>query len=561
MHAHPYMDWKKRPAVFCIVIHSKGAYSTSVISVEPFSASSPLPITVGPTHRLLTEGNPIYRHVYVVAPNPYPAMEQPNIVLLVLDAVRVDHVGCYGYERNTTPNIDELARRGVKYANAFAPSIWTPAVHGAIFTGQYPSHTGTYGNSLAIPDHLETLPEALREAGYRTFAASAGAHIRRDRGYDRGVDQYVETRRISPELGFVRKLLTDRSFQKQVSFSLRAGPDDKTLFKFDRLKRFAKESKNGGSPFFAFVNAKTAHSPYNPPRPYKGLFCEELERPRWEVLERILSALDQPTQTVAGQDDDTLLQVARTGGDGILAGRKELTDEEWAIIEAWYDGAIRYMDDQIGSLVDELNEIDAFENTLLVVTSDHGENFGDHGLTRHVFCLYDSLLQVPLIVSPPSRHAMDDVVTNQVSLIDLYPTFLDVAGADLPTYDHSTSLYPFDDRQFHEYTFAEYAGYEGPANRLKRKYPNVDTTNLARTIQSVRTDEYKLIRDERGEVELYRWREDETEHNDLADKEPEMVGTLSEVLESSLGTLRVEGELENSTDEDLQEQLKALGYR
>ena len=488
-------------------------------------------------------------------------MEQPNIVFLVLDAVRADHVGCYGYGRNTTPNIDALAERGVRYANAFAPSIWTPAVHGAIFTGRYPSHTGAYGNSLAIPDRYETLPEALRKAGYRTFAASAGAHIRRDRGYDRGVDQYVETRRISPELGFLRKLLTDRSYRKQVSFSLRAGPDDKTLFKLDRLKRFARRSKGEGRPFFAFVNAKTAHSPYNPPRPYKGIFCEEFDRPRWEVLERILDTLDFPTQTVVGQDDDRLREVARTGGDGILAGQKELTDEEWDVIEAWYDGAIRYMDNRVGSLVDELKEIGAFENTLFVVTSDHGENFGDHGLTRHVFCLYDSLLHVPLIVSPPKGQYADAVVDNQVSLIDLHPTFLDVAGAQSPNYDHSTSLYPFEDRQFHEYTFAEYAGYEGPANRLKRKYPTADTAALSRTIQSVRSDEYKLIMAEDGGVELYRWRNDGTEQNDVADQEPDLVGTLSDVLERSLGTLRVESELEHSTDEDLQEQLEALGYR
>ena len=163
---------------------------------------------------------------------------QPNILFLVTDALRIDHCSTYGYERETTPAMTRLAEEGVRYNNAFAPSIWTPTVHGAIFTGKYPSHTGIYANSLGIPDELETLSEALKGQGYRTFAASAGAHIRESRGYARGVDEYVETRRINPDLGFAQKVLSDRSFAKQVGLSLTRGPDDKTWYKYDRLKRF-----------------------------------------------------------------------------------------------------------------------------------------------------------------------------------------------------------------------------------------------------------------------------------------------------------------------------------
>lgn len=488
-------------------------------------------------------------------------MENPNIVFLVLDDVRSDHVGCYGYDRPTTPNIDVLAREGVRYANAFSPSIWTPTVHGAVFTGQYPSHTGIYGNTLAIPDEFPTLPERLQAARYRTFAASAGAHIRRDRGYDRGVDEYVETRRIAPELGVLRKMLTDRSYAKQVGYSLTAGPDDKTLYKFDRLRRFARESVADGEPFFGFVNLKTAHSPFNPPRPYKGMFCGDFDRPRWEIVERMLAKLGRRPQSIEGWDDDKLLSVGRSGGDEVLAGEVELTEQEWDIIEAFYDGAVRYLDDRIGAFVDALREAGAYEETLLVVTSDHGDNFGDHGYTGHAFCLYDSLLDVPLVVSPPGGEPSGLVVDNQVTLIDLHPTFLEAAGVEPPAYEPASSLLPFEDRQFHEFTFAEYAGFSGPKSRLERKFPEFETTHLARTLQSVRSTNYKLIVDSDGSEELYEWQEDSGEMNDLSTERPEVCAELRNVIDEELGELRLDGSIDEPEDPDLREQLENLGYR
>lgn len=488
-------------------------------------------------------------------------METPNIVFLVLDAVRADHVGCYGYDRETTPNIDAIADSAVRYTNAFSPSIWTPTVHAAIFTGTYPSHSGIHGTALGIREDLETLPETLQAAGYRTFAASAGAHIRQDRGYDRGIDEYVETRRITPDLGSLRKVLTDRSFAKQVVFSLNAGPDDKSLYKFDRFERFASRCASDGDPFFGFVNVKTAHSPFNPPRPYKELFCKDLERPRWEAIERALGALGRQPQSIRGFDDEDIRRVAHSGGDEVMAGEIDLDEAEWDVVEAWYDGAIRYLDERVGSFVERLRSLGVYEDTLLVITADHGDNFGDHGLTGHSFSLYDSLLHVPLVVSPPGAESPGRTVDNQVSLLDLHPTFLEVAGETPPENEFATSLVPFDDRQFHEYTFAEYAGYEAPKSRLERKYPNMDTAHLARTLQAVRDDEYKLVVGSDGTAELYAWRDDPGETTDLSEAEPDVVEALRDVLEESLAELRTDADLEVPEDPDLQAQLEHLGYR
>jgi len=491
-------------------------------------------------------------------------MTAPNILFLVLDAVRVDHASTYGYERETTPTMSELADDGVRYDHAFAPSIWTPTVHGAVFTGKYPSHTGIYGNSLGIPDDYETLPESLQRQGYRTFAASAGAHIRAGRGYDRGIDEFVETRRISPDVDFFRKVATDRSFAKQVLFSLTRGPDDKTQYKYDRLERFVDRSIDDGDPFFGFINAKTAHNPFNPPRPYKELFSDGFDRPKWEFLERIRGQLGLGTQRLQHHDTEKLRQVSNSGGDGVMVDDVEMTEEEWDVIRAWYDGAIRYLDDVVGQLVAHLKERDVYEDTLIVMTADHGDNFGDHGLARHAFCLYDSLLHVPMVIKPPATGDTASVagraIDEQVSLVDLHPTFLEAAGAAVPDYEHSESLLDFEQRRYHDFTFGEYAGFEGSIQRLQRKYPDFDATGFARTIQSVRDDEHKLIVDSDGNRELYAWRADPGETENLADERLDVVDDLEAELEESLNPLDSPGDFATPDDPELEEQLRDLGY-
>jgi arylsulfatase A-like enzyme len=486
--------------------------------------------------------------------------DRPNVLFLVLDAVRTDHVSCYGYERETTPNIDALAADGVRYENAIAPSIWTPTVHGAIFTGQYPSHTGIYGNSLGIPKDVETVPEAFKAQGYTTFAASAGAHIRADRGYARGIDDYVETRRIAPDADFVHKTLSDRSFAKQVTFSLTRGPDDKTYYKYDRLKRFVDGAIDDDRPFFGFINAKTAHSPFNPPRPYKGKYLDGFDRPRYEFLERLYDCLGRRTQTVDGFDDNKLRDVAHSGGDEVLAGEIEMSDAEWDVVKAWYDGAINYLDHRVGDLVDFLRRRGVFDDTMVVVCADHGDNFGDHGLTNHIFCLYDSLVRVPMVISPPADGPSGRVVDAQVSLVDLEPTFREAADAPLRDYPHTESLLDFEDRTYHDYTFAEYAGFDGPIKRLQRKFPGFDATQFARPMQSIRDETHKLIVDSEGERELYEWRTDRGELTNLVDERPTVADRLESALRDRMDPLEMPEAFEEPDDPELNQQLKDLGY-
>ncbi|WP_302080894.1 sulfatase [Salinibaculum rarum] len=479
-------------------------------------------------------------------------MSRPNIVLLVLDAVRSDHVSAYGHDRPTTPNIDKLAEEGTRYRNAFANSNWTGTSHGTIFTGRLPSNSGIHGDHQELPDGEKTLPEAVKEEGYRTFAMSAGAHIRKERGYDRGVDAFKETYRIDPSRKFAARLFTDPPLRRQTAFTATRGPDDKTLYKFETLKRWIAANEE---PFFAFINAKTAHHPYNPPRPSKSRFCPDLERPRFQLTEELFGDEFGERQTLPGTDFERLQRLSYQYP--IISDELNPTDEEWEIIQSWYDGAIHYLDRRVGEFVDWLRNRGQLEETYVIVTADHGEYFGEHGLEKHYYGLYEPVLRVPLIVRGPESDDGQDI-RSMVSLADLYPTIVELASGEAPKPPHSRSLAPFEDAPDHDHVFAE-LGAVNPSGIL-RHHPEFDDSGYGIPTQVVRDDRYKLHARTDDSIELYDWKSDPDETKDLSETYPNVVERLRSAINEELGTLSEAALSEDIKDDRLREHLQDLGY-
>lgn len=310
-------------------------------------------------------------------------------------------------------------------------------------------------------------------------------------------------------------------------------------------------------PIFAFANFKTAHSPYkNAPEPYKSYFTDDSIRPTNPLLDiAYREFLDRTPEKIDGLEYGRLSQLANDFP--LLTNQSEPTDQEWQVILDWYDGAIRYMDQKVGLILDELSKANELNNTWIIVTADHGELFGEHGLESHIFSLYDTLLRVPLIIRPPGGG--HNTVSEMCSWIDLYPTICEIAGADYPDRNHAKSLLPVGSNPDHDHIYAEVSRKYPP--KVKHNHPDFELIKQNGPLQSVRNELWKLIQFHSGDVELHNWADDPSEMTDCSDSHPTVVKRLQNQLDTELGDMDLSSHHETTvTSADVRDRLEHLGY-
>jgi arylsulfatase A-like enzyme len=307
-----------------------------------------------------------------------PAPERRNLIVISIDSLRADHVGCYGYAAPTTPSLDRLAAEGVVFRRAYAPSPWTLPSHASLFTGLEPAAHGVDHGQAHLADGATTLAELLRERGHRTAAVVCAPLLRRKFGLDQGFDTYDVELIGKNYLEARRAKVADRVTDKALAL-VDAAPD---------------------RPFFLFLHYWDPHYDYNPAQAYLDLFDPGYVGP--------VDGLDIHDRT-----DLTAAMPAR----------------DLQHLVARYDAEIRWTDAEIGRLLDGLRARGRDRDTAVVVTSDHGEEFLDHGGTGHTRTCYEEVLRIPLIARVPWLAAGPRVVDEHVSLLDLYPTILDLLGA------------------------------------------------------------------------------------------------------------------------------------
>ncbi len=301
----------------------------------------------------------------------------PNVILISLDTLRADHLGCYGYPRATSPFLDSLAEESALFENTYAQSPWTLPSHlSLLFSLNSASHQ-VYFNDQKINATLPSLASYLRERGFLTCGFSAGGYVSRIYGFAKGFDWYD-----NPTKGHKKPQGKDGAERLY---------DVTARWLDDHLDR----------PFFLFLHTYQIHDPYVSPPPWNSMFIEQDEA-EWTGL--ALHALLQEE----GQD-------------------RVFTPEERANIVALYDGEIRYTDEMLlKPLVAQLKKLGIYDNTLLIVTSDHGEEFAEHGGWLHGQTLYDEAIRVPLLIKFPRSEHPGRRVSARVRLIDILPTVLDV---------------------------------------------------------------------------------------------------------------------------------------
>lgn len=484
---------------------------------------------VGATALLLASsfalGRPSTPAVEAASPVPGHA-KRPNVLLIVMDTVHADHLGIYGYQRDTTPNLKELAADSTVYTNAISASDITLSSHASLFTGMYPSWHGAYCDprnaayGRAISERYPTVAELLRAAGYQTKGVAANLYLRADFGLERGFDQFRIPRPV-PMLAAENGFMLRRGFRQGLSFLFDTAQFDRLYAMGEDINTelFAELSQvDPDRPVFTFVNYMDAHFPYLPPAPYDTRFPGR-----------------RPATT---QDDlETQQHVLVTGGSA-PGYRSHCVSQ--------YDGGIAYVDRQIGQVVSWLKRRGAYENTMIIITSDHGEAFGQRQRVGHANSPYQNLLHVALIVKYPgqTRRGTED---RPVSLTDVAPTILETATVSVPASMQGRSLNQSADREIYSETFPCPVAHS----------PDCPNGCTARAIFS---GPYKFITTSNGRRELFDLDNDPAEARNLYIQQPERATQLSDRLSLWMKSMpQASRETHTLSPEDLR-RLKSLGY-
>ncbi|UCH35527.1 MAG: sulfatase [Armatimonadota bacterium] len=417
-----------------------------------------------------------------------------NVLLLDIDTLRADHLGCYGYARKTSPNLDALAAQGALCEKLYAPAVPTQPSHTTMYTGQYPITHGivSHGGAASLADDAPFLPELLQKAGYTTCAVDTMRAMKP--WFARGYEFYVD-----PSAG-----LEHRHAATCERVNARAIP---------WLRQHADER------FFLYVHYWEPHTPYLPPARYRGLFYD-----------------GDPTDP----KHDTLAAIYRQPfGEWWLESwfsqfPQPLRDAEYIV--AMYDGEIRYADDGVGELLAALDDTADADDTLVLVFSDHGENMYHHDVFFDHHGLYEGVIHCPLVVRWPGRVAAGTRVPHLVQHTDLAPTLLDAAGVEIPQAIEGRSLVPLITAESHA--------------PLHDRLITQECTWQAKW--ALRTDEYKLIlsreqgRDlhDKPPRELYHLAADPGELTNLAERQPDVVAAMESELEQWIARMMEKNGLE-----------------
>jgi arylsulfatase len=312
-----------------------------------------------------------------------------NIVLLTVDALGGRHVGHLGYDRDTTPRLDDIARDAVQFTACTAQSSHTRESMPSLLVSTYPSRLPALGE---LPSDRPALPDVLDDEGFATAAFHSNPYLSRTFGFDRGFDTFDDG------LPLARNRLV--TFLQRVLNHFRLQPYERA----ESLNETGLEwlDETAGERSFLWLHYMDPHGPYQPPAEYQRLFRDEVvgQRRAKRLWRR---TVDEPS-TITPRERDTLVDL--------------------------YDAEIRYTDEQIGALVDALAERDVLDRTLLVVAADHGDAFGTHDIYGHPRSLYEELIHVPLILVPPEGRSAR--VRRPVENLDIAPTVLEMAGIEPP---------------------------------------------------------------------------------------------------------------------------------
>ncbi|MHC4941851.1 MAG: sulfatase [Planctomycetota bacterium] len=426
--------------------------------------------------------------------------DRTPVILIVIDTLRTDVLGCYGADRSATPGLDALAKESVLFEAAYSQAPWTLPSFASLFTSTYPTEHGALGkrekkNFFPIRDGLVTAAEALRSQGYRTGAIVNNIFLKGDFGFEKGFDTY--------------------DFFPATVTKTRAADEVTGLG-----QRWIKEHARSGDPYFLLLHYFDPHFTYKPPRAFAKKYG---------------GAITEPIKKIAHPDD-------------VRTGKVKLNPWDQDSLRNLYEGEVAFTDNEVGRLLGWLREENLFNKAVVIVTSDHGEEFWDHGDFEHGHTQYDELVKVPLLIRFPAGKHAGRVVKTPVRLMDLMPTLFESAGMESPATFRGKSFL---------------SAIEG-AGKASKDPLLFEGCLYGTEKKALRVERLKLIRDvETGETALYDLASDPGEQKDIAAERPGETKVMKETLEKLLEGLKAgSGHADQAVDlpPEMMEALRKLGY-
>jgi arylsulfatase A-like enzyme len=431
---------------------------------------------------------------------PRPLAETlPNVFIYMIDTLRPDHLGIYGYSRPTSPHIDAFAQDATLFLDAVAQTSWTRPAVASIFTGLNPPSHGVVRADRALAEDLASLPEVLQGLGYQTWGIITNGNVAPAFGFGRGFDRYDYMHEGQP---VEMHQLSDRVNERLFGWL---------------------DAREQDGPLMAYLHTTDPHSPYTPRSPYR---------------EQLAGAVRDPE--AGSRPYMRRLQLGEAPAPG--------TQQR---VRALYDAEIAFNDASFGAFIAKLKQLGLYEGSLIILLSDHGEAFAEHGSWQHGSTLYDEVVAIPLVIKFPKGGGRGEVVTTTARQVDVLPTVLDVLQSAQPPGLEGRSLLP------------EADGGRGPMT------PVTAFSYLTRRRgewESVSQGRRKLIRttavsDGSEHVRLFELESDPRERVDMAPQRPVWRGYLLSQLRHLEGLPRREEEAPGAKiTPELRERLEALGY-
>lgn len=478
-------------------------------------------------------------------PRPSGRGNNLNVLIITLDALRADHLSCYGYGRQTSPTMDRVAEEGIRMGQAISSASFTNASLGSLLTGKYPPHHGARSPGSLLDSSNVTLAEVLRAAGYRTGAVVSNGIVNRHQGYAQGFDYYDESGRVN--FRAYRPLFLYWALAPILPQA--RGMDTPSTLKAS----LAWLTKVHEHPFFLWIHFIDPHRPYAPPPPYNSLF--DPTRNDAEFTPKLEKQVTEAMLKHPGMDI-----------------RQFLSPADFQHYTALYDGEVKFVDDAIGRIIQELKTWGVYDKTLLVISADHGEGLGEHGqgvFYAHGPLIYEPTVHIPLIFRCPGRLPSGEVVTEMVRQIDIMPTVLDAVECPAPGGMDGMSLLPLmrgDKTKKPSEAYIESTRLSSATSKRLRNNPWIRRSipGIAGKRRAIRTEEYKLIYTPQigdPRYELYDEKRDPQELVNLyAVDNPVAQKLKSKLLEWIMSCDEGAAEHEGAVDQQTQENLKALGY-